>query len=87
MTVLENLQMGAIIANDPNVFDEDLDKVCTLFPVLKARQDQRGGTPCGVSFASVHEIRCRHVRQVECGATPYGVLKRDRAHVFEFESC
>jgi branched-chain amino acid transport system ATP-binding protein len=47
MTVLENLQMGAIIANDPNVFDEDLDKVCTLFPVLKARQDQRGGTLSG----------------------------------------
>ena len=47
MTVLENLQMGAIIANNPKVFDEDLDKVCALFPVLKARRDQRGGTLSG----------------------------------------
>lgn len=47
MTVLENLQMGAIIANDPDVFDEDLDRVCTLFPVLKKRRDQRGGTLSG----------------------------------------
>src|SRR5215467_11922459 len=31
MTVMENLQMGAIIANNPGVFEEDLDKVCTLF--------------------------------------------------------
>ena len=47
MTVMENLQMGAIVANDPAVFDEDLEKVCTLFPVLKNRQDQRGGTLSG----------------------------------------
>ena len=47
MTVMENLQMGAIIANDADAFDEDLDKVCTLFPVLKARRDQRGGTLSG----------------------------------------
>ena len=47
MTVMENLQMGAIIANDPGVFEEDLDKVCRLFPVLKARRDQRGGTLSG----------------------------------------
>jgi len=47
MTVLENLQMGAIIANNPGVFEEDLDKVCRLFPVLKARRYQRGGTLSG----------------------------------------
>jgi branched-chain amino acid transport system ATP-binding protein len=47
MTVTENLQMGAIIANDPQAFDKDLDRVCTLFPVLKARRDQRGGTLSG----------------------------------------
>ncbi|MGV1013647.1 MAG: ABC transporter ATP-binding protein [Methyloceanibacter sp.] len=47
MTVLENLQMGSIIADDPAVFDEDLEKVCTLFPVLKKRRDQRGGTLSG----------------------------------------
>ena len=47
MTVLENLQMGSIIAGDPGSFDSDLERVCTLFPVLKARHDQRGGTLSG----------------------------------------
>jgi branched-chain amino acid transport system ATP-binding protein len=47
MTVLENLQMGAIVANDPALFDQDLDRVFTLFPLLKARQHQRGGTLSG----------------------------------------
>ncbi len=47
MTVLENLQMGSIIAGDPARFDRDLERVCTLFPVLKERQDQRGGTLSG----------------------------------------
>ena len=47
MTVLENLQMGAIVANDPANFAKDLDHVYTLFPLLKARQYQRGGTLSG----------------------------------------
>ncbi len=46
MTVLENLQMGAVVA-DPRYFAEDLDRVLTLFPILRARQDQRGGTLSG----------------------------------------
>jgi branched-chain amino acid transport system ATP-binding protein len=48
MTVLENLQMGAILAqDDADGFDRDLDRVYSLFPLLKARQDQRGGTLSG----------------------------------------
>ncbi|MGH6833428.1 MAG: ABC transporter ATP-binding protein, partial [Methyloceanibacter sp.] len=47
MTVMENLQMGAIIAGDPAGFDRDLERVCMLFPVLKTRHDQRGGTLSG----------------------------------------
>jgi branched-chain amino acid transport system ATP-binding protein len=47
MTVMENLKMGAIIAGDPTGFDKDLDTVCTMFPVLKRRRDQRGGTLSG----------------------------------------
>ena len=46
MTVLENLQMGAVVA-EPRYFAEDLERVLTLFPVLKARQEQRGGTLSG----------------------------------------
>ena len=46
MTVLENLQMGAEV-NGLKHFSEDLERVCTLFPRLKERLDQRGGTLSG----------------------------------------
>jgi len=46
MTVLENLQMGATTA-DPREFDRDLERVLTLFPRLKQRIAQRGGTLSG----------------------------------------
>jgi branched-chain amino acid transport system ATP-binding protein len=46
MTVLENLQMGATVA-DAGRFDEDLARVFTLFPRLKERLKQRGGTLSG----------------------------------------
>jgi len=46
MTVMENLQMGAITA-PPEHFDQDIERVFTLFPRLKERQVQRGGTLSG----------------------------------------
>lgn len=46
MTVLENLQMGAVLAHDDH-FDEDLAMVYELFPILKKRAVQRGGTLSG----------------------------------------
>ena len=46
MTVMENLQMGAAIA-DPGHFDADVERVFTLFPRLKERMHQRGGTLSG----------------------------------------
>jgi branched-chain amino acid transport system ATP-binding protein len=46
MTVLENLQMGAT-AGDPRHFEEDLTRIFTLFPRLKERLNQRGGTLSG----------------------------------------
>src|SRR5215472_13641186 len=46
MTVLENLQMGAAVA-DPRLFEEDLAHVFELFPILEERQGQRGGTLSG----------------------------------------
>jgi branched-chain amino acid transport system ATP-binding protein len=46
MTVMENLQMGAVIS-DPAHFQQDLDKVLALFPILKQRATQRGGTLSG----------------------------------------
>jgi branched-chain amino acid transport system ATP-binding protein len=46
MTVFENLQMGASV-NDFAHFDEDLERVCAIFPRLKERLHQRGGTLSG----------------------------------------
>ena len=46
MTVLENLQVGATVA-DPAGYAEDLSRVFALFPVLERRQAQRGGTLSG----------------------------------------
>ena len=46
MTVLENLQLGTTPIGDAH-FDEDLERVFKLFPILKERQDQRGGTLSG----------------------------------------
>ncbi|HEX6610496.1 MAG TPA: ABC transporter ATP-binding protein [Hyphomicrobiaceae bacterium] len=46
MTVLENLQMGAEIDRLVH-FEEDLDRVTQLFPRLKERLHQRGGTLSG----------------------------------------
>jgi branched-chain amino acid transport system ATP-binding protein len=46
MTVFENLQMGASINNFVH-FDEDLQRMFTLFPRLKERAPQRGGTLSG----------------------------------------
>lgn len=46
MSVLENLQMGATIA-DPQHYESDLTRVFGLFPILKERRDQRGGTLSG----------------------------------------
>ena len=46
MTVMENLQIGASFA-PPENFDEDVRRVFTLFPRLKERAGQRGGTLSG----------------------------------------
>jgi branched-chain amino acid transport system ATP-binding protein len=46
MTVLENLQMGAS-PTDSKYFDEDVEQVFDLFPILRQRQKQRGGTLSG----------------------------------------
>jgi branched-chain amino acid transport system ATP-binding protein len=48
MTVLENLEMGKFNRKDrKSEMDEDLDRVYTLFPRLKERATQAGGTLSG----------------------------------------
>jgi ABC-type branched-chain amino acid transport systems, ATPase component len=46
MTVLENLMMGAVPSGGAH-FAEDVERVFTLFPRLRERQNQRGGTLSG----------------------------------------
>jgi branched-chain amino acid transport system ATP-binding protein len=46
MTVFENLQMGASVDNFAH-FEDDLEQVFTMFPRLKERSQQRGGTLSG----------------------------------------
>ena len=46
MTVRENLQMGAIL-NRQDTFEEDLARAYQMFPILKQREEQRGGTLSG----------------------------------------
>jgi branched-chain amino acid transport system ATP-binding protein len=46
MSVFENLQMGAVVGDKVH-FSRDLDRVLTLFPRLKERLEQRGGTLSG----------------------------------------
>jgi branched-chain amino acid transport system ATP-binding protein len=47
LTVLENLELGAITRRDPAGVRRDLDHVYSLFPILRERAKQAGGTLSG----------------------------------------
>jgi branched-chain amino acid transport system ATP-binding protein len=47
MSVVENLEMGAYQREKGSEFDEDLERVYTLFPRLHERRSQKGGTLSG----------------------------------------
>ena len=47
MTVMENLEMGAYARKDKDGIKQDLDRVFVLFPRLKERMSQKGGTLSG----------------------------------------
>ena len=47
LTVLENLQMGAYILNDKAEIDRGIEYAFTLFPRLRERSAQKGGTLSG----------------------------------------
>ena len=46
MSVMENLQMGAALSS-PQHFNADLERIFAIFPRLKERASQRGGTLSG----------------------------------------
>ena len=47
MTVRENLELGAYLRKDKDGIGSDLDRVFELFPRLKEREKQKGGTMSG----------------------------------------
>lgn len=47
LTVMENLEMGAFTINDPKIIKEHTEMVFGLFPRLKERKTQFGGTLSG----------------------------------------
>ncbi len=47
LTVQENLDMGAFLRKDKEQIKEDIDYVFSLFPILKERRNQDGGTLSG----------------------------------------
>ena len=47
LTVMENLDLGAYLRKDKAGIKEDLDRVFDLFPVLRERSSQAGGTLSG----------------------------------------
>jgi branched-chain amino acid transport system ATP-binding protein len=47
MTVMENLELGAFARSDREAVRQDLERVLTLFPRLRERLAQKGGTLSG----------------------------------------
>jgi len=47
MTVLENLELGAFARTDREAIPQDLERVLALFPRLRDRLTQKGGTLSG----------------------------------------
>ena len=47
LTVLENLELGAYTRNDTAGIKKDIDHAYELFPILRERKDQLGGTLSG----------------------------------------
>ncbi|MGH6942822.1 MAG: ATP-binding cassette domain-containing protein [Geminicoccaceae bacterium] len=47
LTVEQNLRLGAFVRHDREEYRHDLEEMCDLFPILRARLDQPGGTLSG----------------------------------------
>jgi branched-chain amino acid transport system ATP-binding protein len=47
MTTLENLEMGAYLCRDRKIIKERMEKVNSIFPILKDRRNQMAGTLSG----------------------------------------
>jgi branched-chain amino acid transport system ATP-binding protein len=57
LTVLENLKIGAYSLSDDTAIKEDLNRYTEMFPILKTRKNQRGGSLSGGEQQIVAIIR------------------------------
>jgi branched-chain amino acid transport system ATP-binding protein len=77
MTVKENLLAGTYLYRDKRLIEESLEKVYSLFPVLKARQKQISGTVSGgertmlaIGRALMAQAKCLLVDEPSTGLAP-----------------
>ena len=47
LTVEENLKLGSYVHNEGKNYDQDIKEIFEMFPVLRDRKNQRGGTLSG----------------------------------------
>jgi branched-chain amino acid transport system ATP-binding protein len=62
LSVLENLEMGAFTRSDHDGIRDDIEKAFAMFPILRERQSQAGGTLSGGEqqmLAVARAIMCR----------------------------